>query len=140
MTKYQVKFIYSNGEEETEENIYETEDEAREAGDYGCSCYHEGGEILHMHNPGDYPLNEDDDIDYEIIEVDFLTMYSTNIDHAIFTHGRFPFWQIYKGESKWRQAFENEKLSFSQFNCPASFCIFLNSCSCMKSIAIIMIK
>ena len=27
-------------------------------------------EILHMSNPGDYPLDEDADIDYEIVEID----------------------------------------------------------------------
>lgn len=37
---------------------------------YMCSCYHEGMEILHMSNPGDYPLDEDADVDYEIVEID----------------------------------------------------------------------
>jgi hypothetical protein len=36
-----------------------------------CDNYDVGGEVLHMSNPGDYPLNEDDDeVDFEVIEVD----------------------------------------------------------------------
>lgn len=70
MTKYQVKYIYSNGEEEFEDELFDTEEEAQEAGEYGCSCYHQGNEILNMSNPGDYPLSDDDDVDFEIIEVD----------------------------------------------------------------------
>ncbi len=35
------------------------------------SNYVAGGEVLHLSNPGDYPLNEDDaDVDFNVIEVD----------------------------------------------------------------------
>jgi hypothetical protein len=29
----------------------------------------EGAEVLHMSNPGDYPSDEPDEADYEVIEV-----------------------------------------------------------------------
>ena len=54
--KYKVVMHYPDGTEE--------------AGSYGCSCYREGGEILNLSNPGDYPLDEDDDCDFEVIEVE----------------------------------------------------------------------
>lgn len=34
-----------------------------------CNDYSQGATVLHMHNPGDYP-DPDDEIDYEVIEVD----------------------------------------------------------------------
>ena len=36
---------------------------------YLVSCYHTGGEILEMRNPGDYPYDPDDEPEYEIVEV-----------------------------------------------------------------------
>ncbi len=68
--KYKVKYIFSNSEESYEDNLYDTEEEAREAGEYGCGCYSLGNEVLNLSNPGDYPLDEDDDVDFEIIEVE----------------------------------------------------------------------
>lgn len=61
---------YSDGTSDEDDGVFNTEEEADEYGQYLCSCYHLGGEILNMSNPGDYPLDEDDDVDYEIIEVD----------------------------------------------------------------------
>ena len=70
MAKYQVKYTYSDGEEDLDEELFDTEAEAEEAGEYGCSCYHLGNEILNLSNPGDYPLSDVEDIDFEVIEVD----------------------------------------------------------------------
>ena len=56
MSKYMVEFFYSDGTSEEDDNLFDTEAEARAHGEYLCSCYHLGGEILHMSNPGDYPL------------------------------------------------------------------------------------
>ena len=70
MTKYKVVMQYSDGTTEEYDDLYDTEEDAKEAGDENCSCYHQGGVILNMSNPGDYPLDEDDWIDYEIIEVE----------------------------------------------------------------------
>ncbi len=65
--KYKVIFHYSSGETEEEDELYDTKEEAREAGEYGCQCYYDGGEILHMSNPGDYPETFDP-CDYEIVK------------------------------------------------------------------------
>lgn len=69
-TKYKVMMHYPDGESEELDEVFDTESEADEEALYMCSCYHEGREILHMSNPGDYPLDEDADVDYEIVEID----------------------------------------------------------------------
>ena len=69
-TKYKVVMNYSDGTSEEDDEIFDTESAAEEYGIYFCSCYHQGGEILNLSNPGDYPLDEDDDVDFEVIEVD----------------------------------------------------------------------
>lgn len=64
MSKYQVLF-----NDELEDDIFNTEEDAEEYALYLCSCTKEGAAILHMSNPGDY--DEDDyETDYEIIEID----------------------------------------------------------------------
>ena len=68
--KYKVVMHYPDGTEEEEDELYDSEEQAEEAGCYSCSCYREGGENLNLSNPGDYPLDEDDDCDFEVIEVD----------------------------------------------------------------------
>lgn len=68
MTKYRIEIIYPDGEREEDDEVFDTEEEAQAHGEYMCSCYSLGGEILNMSNPGDYPLS-DDDADFEIIEV-----------------------------------------------------------------------
>ena len=69
MTQYQVEIIYPSGETELEDYIFDTREEAEEHGMYMCSCYSQGGEILFMSNPGDYPP-PDDEADFRIIEID----------------------------------------------------------------------
>jgi len=64
---YKVVMQYPDGTEEEQDEVFETESEAEDHGMYMCSCYSTGGEVLHLSNPGDYPLN-DDKADYEIIE------------------------------------------------------------------------
>ena len=44
---YKLVFHYPNGTIEEEDELYETEEQADEAGLYGCSCFNEGGEVLH---------------------------------------------------------------------------------------------
>ena len=64
MSKYQVLF-----NDELEDEIFDTEEEAEEYALYLVSCSKEGAEILHLSNPGDY--DEDDYCeDYEIIEIE----------------------------------------------------------------------
>lgn len=67
---YKVVMKYADGTTEPDDEVCETESEATEHGSYLVSCYAEGGEVLHMSNPGDYPLAEEDDADFEVIEVD----------------------------------------------------------------------
>lgn len=69
--KYKVVYHYPNGELEEEDELYDTEEAAEDAGSYGCSCYSLGAEILYMSNPGDYPLDgTEDDCEYEVVEVE----------------------------------------------------------------------
>jgi hypothetical protein len=67
---YKVVMKYSDGSREEDDEVFQSESDASEYGSYLVSCYHEGAEVLHMSNPGDYPLVEDDDTDYEVIKVD----------------------------------------------------------------------
>lgn len=61
MAKYKVLF-----NDELEDEVFDTEEEAEEHALYLVSCTKLGAEILHMSNPGDY--DEDDyEADYEII-------------------------------------------------------------------------
>lgn len=69
-TKYKVIMHYPDGESEELDEVFDTESEADEEALYMCSCYHEGIEVLHFSNPIDYPLDEDAEVDYEIIEID----------------------------------------------------------------------
>jgi hypothetical protein len=66
---FKVVTIGSDGSREEDEEVFETEAEAEQHGLQMCSDFSQGGEVLHMHNPGDYP-DPDDQIDYEVIEVD----------------------------------------------------------------------
>lgn len=64
MAKYKVLF-----NDELEDEIFDTGEEAEEHALYLVSCTKLGAEILHTSNPGDY--DEDDyEADYEIIEID----------------------------------------------------------------------
>lgn len=66
---FKVTLFYSDGTTEELDEVFSTRSDAEEAGSYNCSCYHEGAEILNMSNPGDYPLDEDDDVYYEVDEI-----------------------------------------------------------------------
>ena len=64
MAKYQVSF-----NDELQDEIFDTEEDAEEYALYLASCAKEGARILHMSNPGDYD-EEDYEDDYEIIEIE----------------------------------------------------------------------
>lgn len=70
MPKYKVIMHYSNGISEEEEDIFDTEYDAEEYALYLISCGKEGAEILNLSNPGDYPLDDYDEPDFEIVEFD----------------------------------------------------------------------
>ena len=63
------KIIFDDDEQD---EIFNTEEEAEEYALYLSSCSHLGAEELHMSNPGDYDYDEEtyEDPDYEIIEID----------------------------------------------------------------------
>ena len=64
MSKYRVLF-----NDEYDDEIFDSEEDAEEHALYLSSCAKLGAEILHMSNPGDY--DEDDyEIDYEIEEIE----------------------------------------------------------------------
>ena len=51
--------------------VFDTEEEANEAGLEACGNCRLGAEILFMSNPGDYPYDEDTyNVDFRIIEID----------------------------------------------------------------------
>lgn len=67
---YKVVMKYPNGTKDELEEVFETEQEARHHGEMECESYDAGGEVLHLHNPGDYPDTEDGEgADFEVIEV-----------------------------------------------------------------------
>ena len=67
--KYKVVMITSDGRDEQDE-VFETKEDAEAFGLQWCSDVAQGREDLHEHNPGDYPLDEDDECEWEVIEVD----------------------------------------------------------------------
>lgn len=73
MAKYMIIYHYPDGSDEEDDNYgeyYSSEEEAMEAGLYGLSCFHLGGENLEMSNPGDYPYDESEEADFEVVQVE----------------------------------------------------------------------
>ena len=66
--KYKLIITTSDGPDEQDE-VFETREDAEAFGSQWCSDFAQGGEDLHMSNPGDYP-DENSDCDFEKIEVD----------------------------------------------------------------------
>ena len=66
---YKVVLRFPDGEIVELDELCETEAEAEAYGSEALSNYHLGTEILHDHNPGDYPPGEEDDGEVEVIEV-----------------------------------------------------------------------
>lgn len=63
--KWHVQLSFSDGETIDDGYDFDTEKEAKEYGLEMLSNYHEGGRILNMSNPGDYPLDDWDEPDIE---------------------------------------------------------------------------
>lgn len=68
--KFKLLMKYPDGTEEEEDELFDSEEEAKEYGDYMISCSREGAETLYMSNPGDYPQVGYEDPDYEVIETE----------------------------------------------------------------------
>lgn len=67
---FKVKLIFSDGDIEELDGVFDAEEDAEEYALESVSEYKLGGEILNMSNPGDYPFDEEDDVDFEVIEID----------------------------------------------------------------------
>ena len=69
---FKVVMKYSDGSTgEDEDWVVETEAEARALGEDLVAAHGEGGDVLHMSNPGDYPAPRDDEEpDFEVVEID----------------------------------------------------------------------
>ena len=65
MANYKIIF---EGDEQDE--VFSTYEEAENYALYLVSCFHTGGEILEMSNPGDYPYDPSVEPEYEIVETD----------------------------------------------------------------------
>ncbi|MCG7418707.1 MULTISPECIES: hypothetical protein [Microbacterium] len=58
------------GMADDDDEVFETEAEAEAYALDQINNFHTGADVLHMSNPGDYPEDDDEDPEYEIIEVD----------------------------------------------------------------------
>ena len=70
MPKYKILMQYSDGTNEEQDEVFDTEEDAEEYANYLVSCNEEGAEILFLSNPGDYPLDDYEAPDFEIVEID----------------------------------------------------------------------
>ncbi len=70
MPKYKILMQYSDGTNEEQDEVFDTEEDAEEYANYLVSCNEEGAEILNLSNPGDYPLDDYEAPDFEIVEID----------------------------------------------------------------------
>lgn len=68
MAKYRVLMKYSDGTEELDDEVFDTEKEAEDYGCYLIGCCREGADIMNLSNPGDYPLDDYEDPDFEVVE------------------------------------------------------------------------
>lgn len=66
---FKVVLRFSDGATEVDDEVFDTEAEAEAYGSELCSNYSAGGEVMHLSNPGDYPLDTAG-VDYEVVEVD----------------------------------------------------------------------
>lgn len=64
------KVQWADDDFDDEDPTFATETEAEAYAADQINNYHVGGEVLHLSNPGDYPEGDDDDPEYEVIEVE----------------------------------------------------------------------
>lgn len=69
MPKYKIVMQYPDGTNEEQDEIFDTEEDAEEYALYLVSCSVEGSEILNLSNPGDYPLGNYEESNFEIIQI-----------------------------------------------------------------------
>lgn len=71
MKKYKVIMLWPDGDEEELEFLFDTYEEAAECAGDQAGAYYTGQEMFYLSNPGDYPLDEDEEVDWRIVEVDY---------------------------------------------------------------------
>lgn len=69
MTKYKVVMIYSNGERDEQDEVFDSEWEAEQYALDLVGAYSVGGEVLKLSNFSEFEI-DDEDPEYEIIEID----------------------------------------------------------------------
>jgi len=70
MPKFKVVINYQNGETDELDELFDSYEEAEYMALDAISCWHTGGEVLELSNPGDYPYDPDDEPSYDIFEQD----------------------------------------------------------------------
>lgn len=70
MAKYQVLMQYSNGSEELDNKVFDTEKDVEEYGCYLVGCCRTGAETSNLSNPGDYSLDDYEDPDFEVVKAE----------------------------------------------------------------------
>ena len=70
MPKYKIIMQYPDGTNEEHDEVFDTEEGAQDYANYLVSCSQEGAEILCLSNQGDYPLDDYEDTNFEIIEIE----------------------------------------------------------------------
>lgn len=75
MIKYKFIIHFPTGDEDSyqeygDDGLFDMEEEAEEMALEDLNNYRAGSEVLHMSNPGDYDDYSNDDIDFEIEEVE----------------------------------------------------------------------
>lgn len=69
MPKYKIVMQYPDGTNEEQDEVFDTEEDAEQYALYLVSCSGEGTEILNLSNPVDYPLDDYEEPDFEIIDI-----------------------------------------------------------------------
>lgn len=70
MPQFKIEMQFSDGTCEVQDEVFDSEEDAEEYGNYLVSCDRAGAETLNLSNPGEYSLDDNEDASYEIIEVD----------------------------------------------------------------------
>ena len=70
MPQFKIEMQYSDGTCEVEDDVFDSQEAAKDYANDLVSCNRVGAETLNLSNPSDYPLDDYEDPSYEIIEVD----------------------------------------------------------------------
>ena len=73
MARYKYILYFGNGDQldsESHGEVFNSYEDAQDAALKAIGNYRLGGEMLNLSNPGDYEYDEDENIDYDIVEID----------------------------------------------------------------------